>query len=277
MSGTRVIDNKVRIQEDVMIFENSGVKIITGVAAADVADTIRDMTVNPGDIIITTEGNFNVMNENGNIGGPVATEAYVDAEGGATTIVSAGGSTTLDNTSARFILVTGTMSQTIVLPSTTSLVVGTRFVIVNRSTGVVTVSGSDLTVLVSLASNQLSSTQVLSTSTQSWSRYSIPVFNLATGSLNLNDNKIINLEEPTLAQDAATKNYVDFKNLLENVHWTITTATITFTSGAVTGNMVHVTYSDGARRVESLTLNGTNQVTLAFTPIAGSYVIIHKL
>ena len=147
-----------------------------------------------GNVVITA--NALILN-----GQEMFTQDYVDAEGGATTIVSAGATTTLDNTSSRFILVTGTMNQTIVLPSTTDLVVGARFVVVNRSLGEVTVSTSTLTVLNTLTTNQLSSTQVLSTSIQSWSRYSIPLLSLTTGKLTLLD--------PTLAQEPATKAYVD--------------------------------------------------------------------
>lgn len=199
MAGTNIKNNKIHLKEDVLIFP-SGTKIISGVESAE--EQIRDMTVNPGDIVITNSGEFNIMGSSGFVDPTVGvTEDYVDAEGGATTIVSAGGSTVLDNTSARFILVTGTMAQTIVLPSTADLVVGARFVVVNRSLGTVTVSNSDLTVLNTLTTNQLSSTQVLSTSIQSWSRYSIPLLSLTTGKLTLLD--------PTLAQEPATKAYVD--------------------------------------------------------------------
>lgn len=69
MSGSNIKDNKVVLKEDVLVFA-TGTKIITGVTDAQVGETIRDMTVNPGDIIITSEGNFNVMDENGDISVP---------------------------------------------------------------------------------------------------------------------------------------------------------------------------------------------------------------
>lgn len=61
MAGTNIKDNKVMIKEDVMIFSNSGVKIITGVESAET--TIRDMTLNPGDMVITTDGTFSVLKD----------------------------------------------------------------------------------------------------------------------------------------------------------------------------------------------------------------------
>lgn len=147
MSGSNVKDNKVVLKEDVLIFA-TGTKIITNVADADVGTTIRDMTINPGDIIITREGNLNLMDENGDIT-VGATQAYVDA---------------------------------------------------------------------------------------------IP------------------------------------RPLLEGTNWTIAVDTITFTSGATTGDSISVSYYDGAtRQNESFAVDGLNQVALSATPAAGSYIVIHKV
>jgi len=63
MSGTKVVDNKVKIQEDTIIFP-SGNKIITNAATADLGTTIRDMTLIPGDMVITNEGTVNILKAN---------------------------------------------------------------------------------------------------------------------------------------------------------------------------------------------------------------------
>jgi hypothetical protein len=66
----------------------------------------------------------------------------INALTGGLTITSAAGTTTLTNTSARNIVVTGTTTQTIQLPDVTTLSVGWEFNIQNGSTGVVTVQSS---------------------------------------------------------------------------------------------------------------------------------------
>lgn len=49
--------------------------------------------------------------------------------------------------------------------------------------------------------------------------------NSMTGNLNMNSNKIINVLDPTLAQDGATKNYVDSKIILPSNKFTFPSAT----------------------------------------------------
>lgn len=58
---TKARDNKIILSENTLIFEQSGVKIITGIPEAELGETIRDMTINPGDTVVTTEGSVNVM------------------------------------------------------------------------------------------------------------------------------------------------------------------------------------------------------------------------
>lgn len=58
---TKARDNKIILSENTLIFEQSGVKIITGIPEAELGETIRDMAINPGDTVVTTEGSVNVM------------------------------------------------------------------------------------------------------------------------------------------------------------------------------------------------------------------------
>jgi hypothetical protein len=61
---------------------------------------------------------------------------------GYTTTATAAGTTTLTVTSTRYQFFTGTSTQTVVLPVTSTLTTGFTFVIVNNSTGNVTVQSS---------------------------------------------------------------------------------------------------------------------------------------
>jgi hypothetical protein len=72
---------------------------------------------------------------------------------GYTTTATAAGTTTLTNTSTCFQTFTGSSSQTVVLPVTSTLEVGWKFVINNRSTGTLTVNSSGANIVISIASN----------------------------------------------------------------------------------------------------------------------------
>ena len=61
---------------------------------------------------------------------------------GYTTTATSGGATTLDNTSSQYQLFTGTLTQTVRLPNTSTLTTGWTFHIVNNSTGDLTVNAS---------------------------------------------------------------------------------------------------------------------------------------
>jgi len=74
--------------------------------------------------------------------GATTAAAAINALTGGLTITSAAGTTTLTNTSARNIVVTGTLAQTIQLPDVTTLAIGWEFNIQNGSSGVVTVQSS---------------------------------------------------------------------------------------------------------------------------------------
>src|ERR1043165_7812312 len=66
MAGTNIKDNKAIVKEDVLIFEKSNTKIITGVSSEDLTgDTLRDMTLNPGDMIFTTDNGIMTKTESG--------------------------------------------------------------------------------------------------------------------------------------------------------------------------------------------------------------------
>lgn len=81
----------------------------------------------------------------------LATKAYVDsAVPGVATITSAAGTTTLTNTSVQVQVVTGTNIQTITMP-TTSVLASAQWLIMNQSTGVVTINASGGATIIILA------------------------------------------------------------------------------------------------------------------------------
>jgi len=72
---------------------------------------------------------------------------------GYTTTATAAGTTTLTSTSNNQQVFTGTTTQTVVMPVASTMVAGTRFVIENNSTGIVTVQSSGLNTIVAIPSN----------------------------------------------------------------------------------------------------------------------------
>jgi hypothetical protein len=71
---------------------------------------------------------------------------------GFTSTVSAAGTTTLTVSSNKYQLITGSTTQTVVLPNATTCVLGTSFIIANQSTGAVTVQNNTPATLVVLPS-----------------------------------------------------------------------------------------------------------------------------
>lgn len=69
---------------------------------------------------------------------------------GFTSTATAAGTTTLDNTSSYYQIFTGTTTQTIVLPVTSTLVTGWTFHLCNNSTGVLTVNSSGGNLVISI-------------------------------------------------------------------------------------------------------------------------------
>lgn len=69
---------------------------------------------------------------------------------GYSTTVTAAGTTTLTNTSNNQQLFTGTTTQTLVMPVASTMTVGTRYVIENNSTGVITVQSSGLNTIATI-------------------------------------------------------------------------------------------------------------------------------
>lgn len=102
---------------------------------------------------------------------------------GYSTTATAAGTTTLTNSSNNQQLFTGTTTQTVVMPVASTMTVGTRFLIENNSTGIVTVQSSGLNTIVAIPSNiSVKITSILNTGTSaaSWD-FEYVGFNAITG------------------------------------------------------------------------------------------------
>lgn len=82
-----------------------------------------------------------------------STPAFANTRSAYSAITSAAGTTTLTVSSNYFQQVTGSTTQTIQMPVTSTLITGQSWQIINNSTGVVTVNSSGSNLIISLAAN----------------------------------------------------------------------------------------------------------------------------
>lgn len=179
----------------------TGTTTVTSISLSN--GRVREL-VSDGTFLITASASLVV---NGNVAGSYqvaegsvllviggsAGVVYVNASGGSgtlfgyTTTVTAAGTTTLTASSSYQQFFTGTTTQTVVLPVTSTLALGQSFRIVNNSTGIVTVtsSGADAVVAMNGGTVAIVTCILLSgTTAASWSITYIPV------TANANSNTI---------------------------------------------------------------------------------------
>lgn len=193
--------------------------------------------------------------------GQSTASAAANALDGYFSIVSAAGTTTLTNTTARNIIVTGTSTQTIVLPDVTTLALGWSFTITNSSTGNVTLQSSGgnsfpTTINVGMI-YRVMCIAVTGTTTASWSGNFIGASS-RTGS----GNQLVYASSPSLTSPS------------------ISTPTITYNNQTVTAG----TNAQGQGQILSpteiafvtTTANNPSGVTLQ-TPSAGRRVTVFNL
>ena len=102
---------------------------------------------------------------------------------GYATTATAGGTTTLTNASVNQQLFTGTSTQTVTMPVASTMTVGTRYLIENNSTGIVTVQSSGANTIVAIPGGMsVKITSILNSGTTaaSWD-YEYVGFNAITG------------------------------------------------------------------------------------------------
>lgn len=140
---------------------------------------------------------------NGNISG----NSFLD---GYTTTVTAAGTTTLTVGSTEIQFFTGTTTQTVVLPVTSTLVLGYQLILYNNSTGVVTVNSSGANLVQTMAANSSAIVTCILTSgttAASWSVNYLPSNPLtAVGDLLVGGTVVASVATPSRLA-AGTSNF----------------------------------------------------------------------
>ena len=157
-----------------------------------------------------TSGTVNLLNQSltisgGNgittsMSGQTLTISSIGA-GGYTSTATGGGTTTLTSSSTANQFFTGTTTQTVKLPDTTTLTLGQEFIITNNSTGTLTIQTSAAGAVMSLMGGTQATFTVASTSTQTWvAEYT--GFNSVTGSVSAVFSNSPTLVTPTFTTSA---------------------------------------------------------------------------
>jgi hypothetical protein len=145
---------------------------------------------------VTLAGTLNVAN--GGTGATSAPAAFTNLRGWTTT-ATAGGTTTLTNTSSFQQEFTGTLAQTVVLPVTSTLALGWSFEIINQSTGSLTIQSSGLNTIGTVTAGTTASLVCVLTSgttAASWD-FDIDGFATETGT-----GSVVRATSPTLVTPA---------------------------------------------------------------------------
>lgn len=172
----------------------------------------------------------------------------------ATTTATAAGTTTLTATSNTNQQFTGTSTQTVVLPNATTLVNGTTYNVLNRSTGAVTVNANGGGNLATVAANSQITFTLISngTSAGTWDVYGVPT----TGA----NQTLSNLSGPTTINQNLNFNTASGAQTT----WTILPTTNTSNT---TGDALTISSGLGTRNSGNLILSTPNQtVSLAGNP-----------
>jgi len=232
--------------------------------------TITTSTINSSTIGATTPstGAFTTLSATGvttlsNVVLPVIDNIKL----GYTTTATAAGTTTLTSASNNQQFFTGTTTQTVVLPVTSTLALGLSYLIVNNSTGVVTVQSSGantITLIPAGATVKCTCILITGTTAASWSfafegSSSIPYKQVQSISASVAGNAM------TISATALT---LDFRST------TLGSGTVTTVSGTpanlvISSGSTLGTVSAVASRIVVIALNNAGTIELAAVNISG--------
>ena len=179
---------------------------------------------------------------------------------GYTSTATAAGTTTLTNTSSYYQQFTGSTTQTVVLPVTSTLTTGWTFHIVNNSSGLVTVnsSGGNLVIVVPAGTTAMVTCIATATTTAADWESGITDFSTYTGSGNV----VMNTSPVLTTPNIGTPSFATLTNATGLPIVGGTTGTLTIARGGTN----QTTFTNGI-----IAFNGTSLATLANTGTAGTY------
>ena len=211
---------------------------------------------------------------------------------GYATTVTAAGTTTLTNASVNQQLFTGTTTQTVTMPVASTMTVGTRYLIENNSTGIVTVQSSGANTIVAIPGGMsVKVTSILNSGTtaSSWD-YEYVGFNAITGTGAAVLGTSATLTTPTLASSTLTGTLTAnssvgtsgqvLQSTATGVQWAtpasgalVLLSTTTLSGSSVTfTNCFTTTYDSYIVYMVNLKQGGSvNKATVALIPDPGSY------
>jgi hypothetical protein len=154
---------------------------------------------------IDVSGTTGKVKDGDNVMRQIAADLKAGVITGYTTTATAAGTTTLTVASNSYQYFTGTTTQTVVMPVTSTLELGRTWVIVNESTGALTVNSSGSNLIVTVGPGEVVTVQCIlltGTSAASWNVIS----DIASGSLQLYSNDAGATAAPVLTfyRDSAT-------------------------------------------------------------------------
>jgi len=179
---------------------------------------------------------------------------------GYTTTATAGTTTTLTVSSTYLQFFTGSSNQTVQMPVTSTLVLGQQWLIVNNSTGTITVNSSGSNGIITvIAGSQVQLTCILITGTTaaSWlAEYVGATATTGTGSIVYSNSP--SLTTPALGTPSAA--------VLTNASGTAASLTAGLTTKLATARTINSVSFDGSANIQTATANTSDYTASTFTP-----------
>ena len=174
---------------------------------------------------------FTIAGGNGivtSVNGQTITISSIGA-GGYTSTATAAGTTTLSSSSTANQFFTGTTTQTVKLPSTSTLTLGQEFIITNNSTGIVTVQTSAAGAVGTIPGGSQATFTVASTSAQTW------IYEYTGTSAQTGTGAMVLANSPSLTSPS-------FSTIVNTGTLTLPTSTDTLVGRATTDTLTNKTF-----------------------------------